>query len=63
MKDDPRKITADTSDEIIREVREIREAYSARHGHDVRTILRKARERASESRTIDTMPGDDPGGV
>jgi hypothetical protein len=47
------------TDEIIREVREIREAYSARHGHDVRAILRKVRERASESSTPAIKPGED----
>ncbi len=35
-------------DEIIGEVRANRDAYAARFGYDVRTILRRSRERAAE---------------
>lgn len=45
---DSRKKAEHQPDEIIREVREIRETCSARHGHDAGVLLRKARVRSSE---------------
>lgn len=41
--------TRNEPDEIIQEVRDIREAYSARHGNDVRAILDRSRERARQA--------------
>ena len=35
-------------DEVISQVRANREAYAAQFGYDVRAILRRSRERASE---------------
>ena len=47
----------ETCDEVIREVRRIKEALAQTHGHDVRKILDDAREKQKRSgRTILPAP-------
>ncbi|MCH7977085.1 MAG: hypothetical protein IIC18_11120 [Bacteroidetes bacterium] len=41
--------TPETRDEVIEEVRAVREAYAARFNYDIGALFRHARERAKES--------------
>ena len=52
----------ETCDEVLREVREIKEALARAHGYDVRRILDDAREKQKRSgRTVLPPPRRDEG--